>query len=177
VNEETIVLPARRARLVLAAPLAALALAARGSSGSSAAAAAGPCTTADLGFSLGTIDHQQDRVPIVATNRSAKPCTLRGYPDIEFVARDGTTEGVVTSTIVPVTPINLAPGQAAQAVLQFLPFGPDTPSTEIKLDVTSLRVTPPGAKNPAILPWADGPLQDQGGATHPATYIMAFERR
>ncbi len=50
------------------------------------------CTAADL--SLAFVGKADDKTQVTYTyayvNKGAKPCTLRGYPDVEFVAATGT---------------------------------------------------------------------------------------
>ncbi len=132
------------------------------------------CEAGDLTVTLGAADGAdggQHQRPVVVTNRSPRRCTVTGYPGVQFVARDGSTYDVVRSPLVRPGQIDLPPGAHASANLTYLVTEPGDSGAFLPVRVL---VTPPDTFTSVPLRWDGGPVLDQSGATHPATYIMAF---
>lgn len=153
------------------AAIAALATACSGSSHSTAATTGGPaqvvassttsasappassgptrCDTSSLSVKLGEAGGAAGSTyqPIVFTNTGNSPCTLNGYPGVSFVTSgSGQQIGAAASrnpqhASVLVT---LAPGASASATLQTGETGNYDASTCKPMDVSGLRIYPPG---------------------------------
>ncbi|WP_399096531.1 DUF4232 domain-containing protein [Streptomyces sp. BBFR2] len=97
----------------------------------SALTASDRCTADQMSLSLGAPDAGAGnfRYPLTFTNKGKKACTLRGYPGVSLIARDGsrigtpaTREGGAGGTV------RLAPGASAHALLHTVNDGvSDTP--------------------------------------------------
>lgn len=115
----------------------------------SAMAASDRCTADQMSLRLGASDIGAGniRYPLVFTNKSKKACSLRGYPGVSLIKRDGSAVGK------PATrgggsggAVRLQPGQSAHVVLHTLNEGvSDTPCWDRSQLVF---VYPPGSKEP-----------------------------
>ncbi|MEU8996388.1 DUF4232 domain-containing protein [Streptomyces caniferus] len=113
----------------------------------SAMTASDRCTAAQMSLRLGASDIGAGniRYPLVFTNKGKKACSLRGYPGVSLIKRDGSVVGK------PATrgggsggAVRLQPGQSAHAVLHTLNEGvSDTPCWDRSQIVF---VYPPGSK-------------------------------
>lgn len=105
------------------------------------------CTADDMSLRLGASDVGAGniRVPLVFTNKSKESCTLRGYPGVSLIARDGSTVGKpATREGATGKPVTLRPGQSAHALLHTLNDGvKDTPCWT---GAQIVYVYPPGSK-------------------------------
>lgn len=118
----------------------------------------------------------QWKLPIMLTNQSSVPCTVRGFPGVRLEGADGTTWDLVR-TNAPSAPVLLGSGEHATADLIYTTAVPYT-GTGGGIDfnagwhVSSFAVTPPNSTNTRTMPWVDSVgLVKQDGATHPGTYI------
>jgi hypothetical protein len=86
-------------------------------------------------------------VPLIFTNTGSDPCTLEGFPTVEFVGDgDGTqvgdaaTQDTATS---PVQVITIEPGDSASSILTITSAG----NVCEPVDVDGFRVIPPGSSD------------------------------
>ncbi|MFG2526796.1 DUF4232 domain-containing protein [Streptomyces sp. NPDC048516] len=115
----------------------------------SAMAASDRCTADQMSLRLGASDIGAGniRYPLVFTNKGKKACSLRGYPGVSLIKRDGSAVGK------PATrgggsggAVRLQPGQSAHVLLHTLNEGvSDTPCWDRSQLVF---VYPPGSKEP-----------------------------
>lgn len=126
------------------------------SSASAHVAGPPPCATSDLNVTLGTSSGYAGGTyqTIVFTNTSGATCTLYGYPGVSLVSAPPYTQiGLAAQRggTAPVTPITLATGATANAVLQVvdaLNFGAATCGPT---KAAFLRVFPPNQTAPVYL--------------------------
>ncbi len=89
------------------------------------------------------------------TNTSGSTCTLLGYPGVSLVSGPSNTQiglAAKRSTATPVKRITLAPGAAANALLQIVD-ALNYPSASCgPTQATALRVYPPNQTAPVFLP-------------------------
>ncbi|GGU93743.1 hypothetical protein GCM10010211_70760 [Streptomyces albospinus] len=105
------------------------------------------CTANDMSLHLGRTDIGAGniRVPLVFTNKGKKTCSLRGFPGVSLIQRDGSSvgkpagrEGAAGGTV------RLRPGQSAHALLHTVNEGvSDTPCWK---NSQIVFVYPPGSK-------------------------------
>jgi hypothetical protein len=107
------------------------------------------CTTDNSSVAFGEPDGAAGStfIPLIFTNTGSDPCTLEGFPTVEFVGDgDGTqvgdaaTEDTATS---PVEVITLDPGTSAEATLKITTAG----NVCEPVDVDGFRVIPPGSSD------------------------------
>ncbi|MCK9901970.1 hypothetical protein CC117_24310 [Parafrankia colletiae] len=135
------------------------------------------CVTADLTASVPDTPEAgtaQRHARVIFTNRSARQCTLHGFPGTQLRTSGGEVWDLVRSTQVPATRIVLAPGAAAHATLSYLPLDP-TQRDAVAFAPATLVLIPPDERTSLQVPWTRGPLLRQDGATHPGTYISALQ--
>lgn len=117
-----------------------------------------PCRTSDLAFREGGGDAGMGHrnTIIVATNRTAGACTLRGFPALTLLGLDGVPLQVPQVRPVDATyfaahdsirTIVLAPGESASLQLHYLAATGGLPCQ----DVATLQFTAPGDTNRAAL--------------------------
>ncbi|MFE0382156.1 DUF4232 domain-containing protein [Streptomyces inhibens] len=97
----------------------------------SAMTASDRCTAAAMSLRLGASDVGAGniRYPLVFTNKGKKACTLRGFPGVSLINRDGSQVGKpATREGGAGAAVRLQPGQSAHALLHTLNEGfSDTP--------------------------------------------------
>jgi hypothetical protein len=107
------------------------------------------CTTDNSSVALGDPDGAAGStvVPLIFTNTGSEPCTLEGYPVVEFVGGgdgtqigQGSTQDTQTS---PVELITIEPGETASSLLKITSAG----NVCEPVDVDGLRVIPPGSND------------------------------
>ncbi|GGW46107.1 lipoprotein [Streptomyces lucensis JCM 4490] len=129
------------------------------------AAAGSRCHTSELRASVGRNDPGagQENFPVVLTNKSARTCTLRGYPGAAFVNGSGTQLGPDPRREAgsPVT-VTLKPGQSAWAGLTFSNPGISGAKTATP---AALLVTPPDERDHLKVPWSGGQVPVSGNAS------------
>jgi hypothetical protein len=120
-----------------------------GAAGSPHVAGVPSCATADLSVTIGPSQGTAGSIyqPIVFTNTGTATCTLYGYPGVSLaggspVAQIGAAAARSTATAASI--ITLAPGAAANALLQYTEAGNYSPSTCTPTPATTLVVYPPG---------------------------------
>jgi hypothetical protein len=106
------------------------------------------CATADLSVTIGPSQGTAGSIyqPIVFTNTGSATCTLYGYPGVSLaggspVAQIGAAAARSTATAASI--ITLAPGAAANALLQYTEAGNYSPSTCDPTPATELIIYPP----------------------------------
>ncbi|MEU9111527.1 DUF4232 domain-containing protein [Streptomyces sp. NPDC048483] len=113
----------------------------------SAMAASDRCTADNMSLRLGRTDIGAGNihVPLVFTNKSKTACSLRGFPGVSLIQRDGSTVGKpATRSGGAGGAVRLQPGQSAHAVLHTVNDGvSDTPCWSKSQLVF---VYPPGSK-------------------------------
>jgi hypothetical protein len=108
-----------------------------------------PCSTGDLGLSVGPANGTAGSVyyPLLLTNKSGVTCTLYGYPGVALISQPGGAvvgAAAVRNPTFPAEQVSLAPGAVAHASLQ-VAFAGNYPAAVCK-PVTAhwLQVFPPG---------------------------------
>ncbi len=105
------------------------------------------CTTDNSTVTFGEPDGAAGStfIPLIFTNTGSDPCTLEGFPTVEFVGDgDGTQIGEAATqdtTTSPVTLITLDPDISAVATLKITTAG----NVCEPVDVDGFRVIPPGS--------------------------------
>ena len=132
------------------------------------------CGTTSLDVLLGAATQTastQYQVPLVFTNVSSAPCSLLGFPGVDFGSAAAQPLSLVRAAGTPKR-IALAPGERAHALLTYL-MGPDPAcDTGGAWTPTTVTITPPDETTSVQLVWPGGSVDDcQGGATHPGSYI------
>ncbi|MEU5212788.1 DUF4232 domain-containing protein [Streptomyces sp. NPDC020742] len=115
----------------------------------SAMSASDRCTATQMSLRLGPADIGAGNIhyPLVFTNKGKKACTLRGFPGVSLIKRDGSSVGKpATREGGAGAVVRLQPGQSAHAVLHTLNEGvSDTPCWA---ESQIVYVYPPGSKEP-----------------------------
>ncbi|MER6429357.1 MULTISPECIES: DUF4232 domain-containing protein [Streptomyces] len=141
--------------------------------GKTTAAAGSRCHTSELGASVGRNDPGagQENFPLVLTNKSARTCTLRGYPGAAFVNGSGTQLGPDPRREPgsPVT-VTLKPGQSAWAGLTF--SNPEISGAKTGTP-TSLLLTPPDELDHLTVAWSGGPVPVSGSSSSVSLSVLA----
>ncbi|MGW3008076.1 DUF4232 domain-containing protein [Streptomyces sp. NPDC001219] len=107
------------------------------------------CTAANLSLRLGAPDAGAGniRYPLVFTNKGKKPCSLRGFPGVSLINRDGSTVGKpATRSGGAGGVVRLQPGQSAHTLLHTLNEGVSDTPCWAKSQI--VFVYPPGSKEP-----------------------------
>ncbi|ROP47106.1 DUF4232 domain-containing protein [Streptomyces sp. PanSC9] len=141
--------------------------------GGKTTAAGSRCHTSELGASVGRNDPGagQENFPLVLTNKSARTCTLRGYPGAAFVNGSGTQLGPDPRREPgsPVT-VTLKPGQSAWAGLTF--SNPEISGAKTGTP-TSLLLTPPDELDHLTVAWSGGPVPVSGSSSSVSLSVLA----
>lgn len=114
---------------------------------SSAMAASDRCTAAAMSLRLGRADIGAGniRYPLVFTNKGKKACSLRGFPGVSLINRDGSAVGKPATRAGGVGGVaRLQPGQSAHAVLHTVNEGVSDTPCWAKSQI--VYVYPPGSK-------------------------------
>ncbi|WP_438484173.1 DUF4232 domain-containing protein [Streptomyces sp. S186] len=113
----------------------------------SAMTASDRCTADNMSLRLGRTDIGAGniRVPLVFTNKGKKTCSLRGFPGVSLIQRDGSAVGTPASREGGAGgSVRLKPGQSAHAVLHTVNEGvSDIPCWK---NSQLVFVYPPGSK-------------------------------
>ncbi|WUD78110.1 DUF4232 domain-containing protein [Streptomyces sp. NBC_00510] len=130
--------------------------------------AGGRCHTSDLSASIGRNDPGagQENFPVVLTNRSARTCTVYGFPGVAFVnaAGEQVTVDPERATGQPARRVSLAPGASAWSAMSF-----SNPAITGVTTVTpaAVLVTPPDETVSLKVPWTGGKVSNTGKASVP----------
>ncbi|MFF2204758.1 DUF4232 domain-containing protein [Streptomyces sp. NPDC058145] len=130
------------------------------------------CHTSELRAAVGRNNPGagQENFPIVLTNRSARTCTLRGYPGAAFVNASGTQLGPdpKRSTGSPAT-VTLRPGQSAWAGLTF--SNPEISEAKTARPA-GLLITPPDERDHLKVAWPAGEVPVGGNSS--SVFLTVF---
>lgn len=113
----------------------------------SAEATSDRCTAANMSLRLGAADAGAGniRYPLVFTNKGTKACSLRGFPGVSLINRDGSPVGKpATREGGAGGVVRLKPGQSAHALLHTLNEGVSDTPCWAKSQI--VFVYPPGSK-------------------------------
>ncbi|MGA5562005.1 DUF4232 domain-containing protein [Streptomyces platensis] len=113
----------------------------------SAEATSDRCTAANMSLRLGAADAGAGniRYPLVFTNKGKKACSLRGFPGVSLINRDGSPVGKpATREGGAGGVVRLQPGQSAHALLHTLNEGVSDTPCWAKSQI--VFVYPPGSK-------------------------------
>ncbi|OXY88823.1 DUF4232 domain-containing protein [Streptomyces diastatochromogenes] len=142
------------------------------SSGTKTESAGTRCHTSELRASVGRNDPGagQENFPVVLTNKSARTCTLRGYPGAAFVNASGAQLGPdpKRSEGSPVT-VTLRPGASAWAGLTF--SNPEISGANTATPA-ALVVTPPDERDPLKVAWTAGAVPVSGNSS--SVFLTVF---
>ncbi|MDX3235000.1 DUF4232 domain-containing protein [Streptomyces sp. ME03-5709C] len=133
----------------------------------------GRCHTADLRASIGRNDPGagQENFPVVLTNRSARTCTVHGFPGVAFVnaAGEQVTVDPERATGQPARQVALAPGDSAWAAMSF-----SNPAVTGVTTVTpaAVLVTPPDETASLKVAWTGGKVSNTGKASVPRLGLL-----
>ncbi|MFF7236139.1 DUF4232 domain-containing protein [Streptomyces collinus] len=134
--------------------------------------AGGRCHTFELRASVGRNDPGagQENFPVVLTNKSARTCTLHGYPGAAFVNASGGQVGPDPrrSSGSPVT-VTLKPGKSAWAGLTF--SNPEVSGADTATPA-ALLVTPPDERDQLKVAWTAGPVPVSGNSS--SAFLSVF---
>ncbi|MFD9094555.1 DUF4232 domain-containing protein [Streptomyces collinus] len=134
--------------------------------------AGGRCHTSELRASVGRNNPGagQENFPVVLTNKSARTCTLHGYPGAAFVNASGGQVGPdpKRSSGSPVT-VTLKPGQSAWAGLTF--SNPEVSGANTAAPA-ALLVTPPDERDQLRVAWTAGPVPVSGNSS--SAFLSVF---
>lgn len=138
------------------------------------------CTNDSLSLTTGDAPDPastgQASLVVFLTNVGAEACTVPAYPPVELLGPDDPQFG--PSYQVPqapgdAQPLTISAGYYVSRLLTFLP-GPTDGTGWVP---NSIVVTLPDMPKPLVTPWIPGDVSvlRQDAATHPGTYIGAFE--
>jgi hypothetical protein len=114
-----------------------------------------PCTQLQLSITAGRngagLGHYY--APVVFRNVSTQPCSLRGFPGVEYVAPDGRAKATVAvhETTIPIKTVVVRPGKTAAAMLSGSDFGPNGGAVPCPA-VNGVRVIAPGLTEQVFVP-------------------------
>ncbi|MET7797170.1 DUF4232 domain-containing protein [Streptomyces decoyicus] len=104
---------------------------------------------------------------IVLTNKGSSTCKIGGFPGVDLKSENGQSWSLRRSSAKH-TSITLAPGDSTDFTINLGLANKDEAHPWMPASVT---VTPPNETTSLTLKWPWGPLVDQTGATHPATFV------
>ncbi|MET8948927.1 DUF4232 domain-containing protein [Streptomyces sp. NPDC004542] len=136
-----------------------------GSSGTVDGAASTRCHTSELSAAVGRNNPGagQENFPVVLTNRSARTCTLHGYPGAAFVNASGSQLGPDPRRFAGrAGTVTLKPGGSAWAGLSF--SNPEISGAKTA-SPAALLVTPPDERDQLKVKWTAGPVPVSGNSS------------
>ncbi|MFF0850509.1 DUF4232 domain-containing protein [Streptomyces sp. NPDC003280] len=141
-------------------------------SGGKTAATSTRCHTSELRAAVGRNNPGagQENFPIVLTNKSARTCTLHGYPGAAFVNASGSQLGPdpKRSSGSPAT-VTLKPGQSAWAGLTF--SNPEVSEAKTARPA-GLVITPPDERDHLQVAWTAGEVPVGGNSS--SVFLTVF---
>ncbi|MEU7156514.1 DUF4232 domain-containing protein [Streptomyces chrestomyceticus] len=105
---------------------------------------------------------------IVLTNKGGRSCTIGGFAGIDLRPDAGGPGWSLARSSAKHGSITLAPGESTDFTLN---LGMAQENAEDSWLPRTVTVTPPDETTSLTLKWPWGPLVDQRGATHPATFV------
>jgi Protein of unknown function (DUF4232) len=147
--------------------------------------AAPRCHTEQLSAHLGgpgparNGEHGERTVPLIYTNVSDQPCTLRGAPDVELHGPDDPNGPVFEMSVRDTgsTAVTLGPGGTATASIVIREDSQGRTGHGGSTDWTPTQPvsTPPGETATLSTPWtAGGTVLREDSSTHPDEYVQPF---
>ncbi|MEU9989278.1 DUF4232 domain-containing protein [Streptomyces sp. NPDC048045] len=143
-----------------------------GGTGTKAGSTGSRCHTSDLRASVGRNNPGagQENFPLVLTNKSARTCTLRGFPGAAFVNASGSQLGPdpkrESGSAAAVT---LKPGQSAWAGLTF--SNPEVSGATTGTP-SALLITPPDERDSLKVAWTGGTVPVSGNSS--SVFLSVF---
>ncbi|MFH9420115.1 DUF4232 domain-containing protein [Streptomyces sp. NPDC017529] len=105
---------------------------------------------------------------IVLTNKSGRTCKIGGFAGVDLKPDAGGPVWSLARSSAQHGSITLGPGDSTDFTLN---LGTAKENDEGSWKPATVAVTPPNETTSLTLNWPWGPLVDQRGATHPATYV------
>ncbi|KUL34407.1 flagellar motor protein MotB [Streptomyces sp. NRRL F-4489] len=105
---------------------------------------------------------------IVLTNKGSRACVIGGFPGVDLKSENGGQVWSLTRSSAKHGSITLGPGDSTDFTINLALAKDDEEHFWMPAFVA---VTPPNETTSLTLKWPWGPLVDQSGATHPATYV------
>ncbi|MEU2788452.1 DUF4232 domain-containing protein [Streptomyces sp. NPDC007100] len=105
---------------------------------------------------------------IVLTNKSSRTCKIGGFAGVDLKPDANGPGWSLTRSSAKHGSITLAPGDSSDFTLN---LGMAKENDEGSWKPATVAVTPPNETTALTLKWPWGPLVDQRGATHPATFV------
>ncbi|MCC3769126.1 DUF4232 domain-containing protein [Streptomyces sp. UNOC14_S4] len=105
---------------------------------------------------------------IVLTNKGNRDCTIGGFPGVDLKSENGGQVWSLLRSSAKHGSITLGPGDSTDFTIS---LGMAQKNEEHTWMPASVAVTPPNETTALTVKWPWGPLVDQTGATHPATFV------
>lgn len=105
---------------------------------------------------------------IVLTNKGSRSCKIGGFAGIDLKPDAGGPGWSLARSSAKHASLTLAPGESTDFTLN---LGLAKENAEDSWLPRTVTVTPPNETTSLTLKWPWGPLVDQRGATHPATFV------
>jgi hypothetical protein len=131
------------------------------------------CHTSELSAAVGRNNPGagQENFPVVLTNKSARTCTLHGYPGAAFVNASGTQLGPDPKrSSGKAATVTLKPGQSAWAGLSF--SNPEISEAKTATPA-ALLVTPPDERDQLKVKWTAGAVPVSGNSSSVFLTVIA----
>lgn len=105
---------------------------------------------------------------VVLTNKGSRPCVIGGFPGVDLKSENGGQSWSLARSSAKHGSITLKPGDSTDFTIN---LAMAEKNEEHFWMPASAAVTPPNETTALTLKWPWGPLVDQTGATHPATFV------
>ncbi|MGW1378192.1 DUF4232 domain-containing protein [Streptomyces sp. NPDC002446] len=105
---------------------------------------------------------------VVLTNKGSRTCVIGGFPGVDLKSENGGQSWSLRRSSAKHGSITLKPGDSTDFTIN---LGMAKENEEGSWMPAFAAVTPPNETTALTLKWPWGPLVDQQGATHPATYV------
>ncbi|MGW2635930.1 DUF4232 domain-containing protein [Streptomyces sp. NPDC001348] len=131
------------------------------------------CHTSELSAAVGRNNPGagQENFPVVLTNKSARTCTLHGYPGAAFVNASGAQLGPDPKrSSGKAATVTLKPGQSAWAGLSF--SNPEISEAKTAKPA-ALLVTPPDERDQLTVKWTAGAVPVSGNSSSVFLTVIA----
>lgn len=130
------------------------------------------CHTSELSAAVGRNNPGagQENFPVVLTNKSARTCTVHGYPGAAFVSASGGRLGPDPKRSAGrATTVTLKPGGSAWAGLSF--SNPEVSGAKTG-SPAALLITPPDERDQLKVKWTAGPVPVSGNSS--SVFLTVF---
>ncbi|MEE4420702.1 DUF4232 domain-containing protein [Streptomyces bugieae] len=105
---------------------------------------------------------------VVLTNKGSRACVIGGFPGVDLKSENGGQRWSLARSSAKHGSITLGPGDSTDFTINLAMAKKDEEHSWMPAFVA---VTPPNETTALTLKWPWGPLVDQTGATHPATFV------